>query len=241
MPPEAGILLFGGFFVLVLVVGWLAGQAAKKRQADLLALAQELGLRVYEPPPPGCFSVGLRIGEIADTSGATTQFQHFQLFQTGHSKQVGTVLTGQRGEVEWWLFDYQYTTGSGKNQSTHSHTVIGAIPPFSMPWMSIRPQNFLDTIGAAIGVRDVQFESEEFNKKYYVRASDERACFDLLHPQMLEWLLSVGRVNLEFSPRSFMWVLSGRAATSDMRAVVGIMEQFLALVPDYVREDRSRG
>lgn len=39
------------------------------------------------------------------------------------------------------------------------------------------------------GGHQMTFESEDFNRAYQVRAGDERFAYDVLHPQLMEWLL----------------------------------------------------
>lgn len=47
-------------------------------------------------------------------------------------------------------------------------------------------------VNSGRGGTKVAFESEDFNRSYSVRAGDTRFAYDVLHPQMMEWLLSRG-------------------------------------------------
>lgn len=41
-----------------------------------------------------------------------------------------------------------------------------------------------------VGVRDLQLESEDFNKKFHIRTENDRFAYDILHPRMMEWMLA---------------------------------------------------
>ena len=36
---------------------------------------------------------------------------------------------------------------------------------------------------------DIDFESDEFSRKFYVQSSDRKFAYDVLHPRMMEFLL----------------------------------------------------
>ena len=48
----------------------------------------------------------------------------FNLFSQGRSRKLKNLLVGTSSDTEVAIFDYQYTTGSGKNSQTHRQTVI---------------------------------------------------------------------------------------------------------------------
>jgi hypothetical protein len=80
------------------------------------------------------------------------------------------------------LMDYQFTTGSGENQTTHRQTV--ALFPDAgrgLPDFELAPENIFHKIGAVFGYQDIDFESsEEFSKRYLLRGREEdrvRAAF----------------------------------------------------------------
>jgi hypothetical protein len=66
------------------------------------------------------------------------------LFDRGHSKKVANLMTGRVEEQEVAVFDYRYTTGSGKHQSTSVQTVIlvpGAKPSLPDLQMALRTRS----------------------------------------------------------------------------------------------------
>ncbi len=54
----------------------------------------------------------------------------------------------------------------------------------------IRPEDLSDKIASTVGFQDIDFESKEFNKRFRIQASDKKIAYDIIHPQMIEFILS---------------------------------------------------
>ena len=93
------------------------------------------------------------------------------------------------GEIEGMsvaIFDYRYTTGSGKNRSTHVQTVVavglpedgstGEAAAFeAVPAFTLRREHLFDGIGAWFGYEDVDFpDAPEFSKAFKLLAPGGR-------------------------------------------------------------------
>ncbi len=173
-------------FTLAVFIGAALGiyeynrRRLRKRIAAATSLATAHGFRVDvgpKSPPP----------------------QEFDLFDVGSSKQVWFHFwrPGEQDSV----FDYRYTTGSGKNRQVHHHTCALISLPFAAAHTKIGPEGFWSGVGRAIGLRDIEVESPEFNSRYRVTGDDERFAVTLLDQPMIAWLLSErsggGRVRFE--------------------------------------------
>ena len=121
-------------------------------------------------------AMGYAFEETGDL-GQLRSFGDLPLFDQGHSKRARSVMTGRTADRDVKLFDYQYTTGSGKNSHTHNQTV--ALYPEGgrgLPDFVLAPENFLHKIGQAFGYQDIDFEqSPEFSAHYLLRGNDEAA------------------------------------------------------------------
>ena len=51
------------------------------------------------------------------------------------------------------------------------------------------PGGVFDKVKGAFGFDDIDFESEEFSRRFWVQSSDKRFAYDVLHPRMMEFLL----------------------------------------------------
>jgi hypothetical protein len=170
-----GIALFATFAYL----GWLA---EKKRREALAALAQQLGLR-FEP--------GL-------DHDHDDQYAQFEIFRRGHSRAAMNSIFGRLelfGRPCPCLagdFRYKVTRQSGKSSSTTTYHFSYLIvhPPWDTPPLLVRPEGVFDKLKGLFGFDDIDFESAEFSRKYYVKSTDKRFAYDVLHPRMMEFLLA---------------------------------------------------
>ena len=170
-----GVLLVG----LMAYLGYLQ---EKKRREAMTELARRLGLR-FDP---------------ANDSSHDDEYAQFEIFRRGHSRVAKNTLTGQ---VELFGrscdliagdFRYKVTSGSGKDRRTRTYVFSYLIvhPPWHTPALLIRPEGVWDKLKGAFGFDDIDFESAEFSRKFYVQSSDRKFAYDVLHPQMMELLLA---------------------------------------------------
>jgi hypothetical protein len=99
--------MFGTVAVIVLVVGLVAAIAFyfdKKRREMWESVARRYGFTY----------------ERRDPYDIPSRYQSFALFQRGHSRKASNCLEGRYQDTHVLLFDYRYTTGGGKNQTTHA-------------------------------------------------------------------------------------------------------------------------
>lgn len=183
-----GQLIFFGIFLAASVgFGVYALQAEKKRRAAAVALAKQRGFEIHvedkAPPPLG-----------------------FDLFNLGGSRKVSYHIWPPGSQDS--AFQYRYSTGSGKNRTTHHLSCVLIHVPFTAPHLKIGPEGFWSSIGKMVGVRDVEVESPQFNERYRVASADERFAITLLDQHMIAWMLSPnsggGTVRFEFGGR---WML----------------------------------
>jgi hypothetical protein len=145
----------------------------KKRVEAMQRAAREMAL-AFAPKDDGA-TFGLLSG--------------FHLFSQGHAKKITSLMLGEVSDMEVRIFDYTYTTGSGKNSHTFRQTVIAfRSPKLALPAFSLRPENLFHKIGALFGYQDIDFETHpQFSKHYLLRGSDEEAIRSTFHDGVLEF------------------------------------------------------
>jgi len=174
---------------------WAAAEAEKRRKARIAAmreLAQRLGLSFMQPK---------------DT-GHDEQFAHFELFRRGFARAAYNTIEGDvdvRGHrARCRMGDFTYktrhtstTTDSKGRTRTRTRTVthrfsyfILDLPFEGVPDMLIRREGFFDKVAAAFGKNDIDFESSEFSRKFFVQCDDRRFAYDIIHPRTMEFLLA---------------------------------------------------
>ena len=137
-------------------------------------------------------------------------------------------------------FDYEYKTqtSNGKQTTTtvHRFSVLGAVDGRRrMPPLSVDPENFLDRFVGRLTGNDIDLESEEFNRAFTVSCPDRKFASDVLHPQMMEFLLA--------APAAGLAVRAGLDARDRRRrarprqqidATLAVMDGITDRVPEFV-------
>ena len=175
-----------GYLIVVgvLLIGLMAYYGhlqEKKRREELAALADQLGLR-FDPN---------------HDSSHDDEYAQFEIFRRGHSRVAKNTLTGTVELFERTCrlvmgdFRYKVTSGSGKNRrtTTYNFSYLIVHPPWQTPPLLIRPEGVWDKLKGAFGFDDIDFESDEFSRKFYVQSSDRKFAYDVLHARMMEFLL----------------------------------------------------
>lgn len=171
-------MLFIGVAAIVAAI-WVAYYLKKRRREGFALAATQLGLQ-YAPEDP--------FGTLAEP---------FALFEKGDGRGVENVVWGRWQELDVRLFDYWYydeSTDSKGNRSRTYHRFNCVIAPVDAACsrLVIEHENLGSRLASALTFRDIQFESEEFNRTYLVRSPDAKFANDIIDARMMEWLLANG-------------------------------------------------
>jgi hypothetical protein len=147
-----------GLFVIIVVYSW---QKDKERTRVLQTTAGQLGWSFAASAPLNMIQ-GL---------------DRFALFNQGQSRQIKNFMYGEASGIKAAVFDYSYVTGSGKNRHTQAQSVVYLEPTYlSLPYFSLRPENFMHKIFTAFGYQDIDFgQRPDFSKQNILRGQDEQA------------------------------------------------------------------
>lgn len=187
-------LVFLGFF-------WWAHVQEQKRRESLEAAAQEMGLRYSADGDPQLFAFT----------------QKFSACNTGRRRKLYNLIEGETDELLIAIFDFTYTTGSGKNSRTHNHTMVMLRsvqlknPPFTM-----RPENFFDRIGSALGFQDIDFETHPvFSESFVLKSPEEVATRNFFNANLLEHFEQKKGVSVEADIGAMIFYRPGKRAAPE--------------------------
>lgn len=190
--------------------------------------------RVKERAQAVAASAGLHL----DTEGKGPPAIGFDLFQRGRSKRVSFHMWTPSGNDS--VFRYQYTTGSGKNSTTHRFTCTIVELPFNAPHLEIGPEGFWSKFGRVLGKRDVEVESPEFNELYKVDSDDERFAITLLDHRMIAWMLSPhsgrGSIRFEFLGNALLCVTANRLDLEEFPGMLGWSQSIRQHLPEVLTQ-----
>jgi hypothetical protein len=240
------VFLIPAIMVVMVVLGVILSIAAKRRAEErrlaLQALASRYGL-AFQPQildAPRGFMDALT-GVQTTTDQFLAPFQHLSPFGQGHSHEVQNLISGSLGDIGIMFFDYSYkvTTSNGKSTTTTTYyiQVMTATLPLWLPVFTMQPESFMLKIGEKFGYREIEFESEEFNQRWFVRGQDSKQIYELLHPRAMERMLNVGTYRWEFGGNMIVVLNSSHLEPPALERTLVDISDFVKLVPNYFRQD----
>jgi len=168
-------------------------------------------------------------------------------FGEGDRRKVTNVVRGTVDGHPLTAFDYQYETtssssssGSGQQGSTQRFSVVVLGMPAYLPTVEVTPESLVDRVGSAVGVaRDLELESEDFNRRYRISAYDPKFASDVLTPRTMELLL--GRPSLAFRIQGTDIVSWQPGSLAPLEIVVraGTLGAVLDGIPAYIWRDHG--
>lgn len=151
----------------------------RRHRQDLTRRAARHGLRYFPEDPFGLDRLGMPLFEDGDQvtfsnvllgEWQSLPFKAAEL--TSYTRQLNT-----KGQFEL------------VKQSEYAVLVVELDLRMWMPWVILTPETRLTRAKAAIGVHDIQFESGEFNARFYVRSEERRFAYQLIDARMMQHLL----------------------------------------------------
>lgn len=220
---SAGAIIFL-FIALVVVVAILGALASAKRRKELTEWANQNGL-TFSPSK--------------DHSFDDIYSEFASCLRRGHSRYASNILSGQWNGRGFTGFDYHYTTGHGKNRSRHIFSAVILTNDFDLGKLSIRPEGFFDKITEFVGFDDIDFESAEFSRKFYVKAPNRKWAYDVLHARTMEFLLSVPQFHLQFEGKRVLAYKNGTFKPHEFEQAAAVIEGIIDRLPGYVVEQQK--
>ncbi len=216
-------LMFGGFVALI-IVGIVWGIIRnRKRREEMNRLAAELGFRYYPDDP----------------WGLPTRYAGMDVFQQGHSRKASNILAGEMQGRSVLLFDYQYTTGSGKDETTTYYLVGLFEMPILAPRLWLRRESIFDAVASWFGHDDIGFESTEFSRRYHVKCEERKFAYDIFHARLIEYLLASGDTPAMEMNGPLMVLYQGLKGIDQIRRLLTIGTEIIHGTPDYVLHERG--
>jgi hypothetical protein len=170
------------------------------------------------------------------------EFSGLKVFQKGHSRSAKNLIKGDHKGRPITLMDYRYVVGHGKNRSTHNRGVAILHCDYPTVPLFIRRENPLDRVGEFFGADDIDFESAEFSRKFYVKSSDRKWAFDIIHTRTMEYLLKAPSFTIEFGFGEIAVYRNGHCNTDQYEQAIALAWDMYNLVPDYVvRQMKGEG
>jgi hypothetical protein len=199
----------------------------KKRREEFARLAAALSLS-FSPEDP--FGLPGRLG-------------HIHAFSRGDSHRASNVLHGAYRGREIIAFDYKYTTTHTSTDSKGRTTTRNVDHHFSaclhplecrFPRLLLRPEGFFDKVADFFGFDDIDFESDEFSRKFRVTSDDRKFAYDVCHARMMEWLLTNRGWHAEMVGGYFVLTDGRRWSAPEFHSAISFAWKFFEMIPEFV-------
>lgn len=216
-------LIFAAFLAVIIVFVVIGAIAAAKRRKELMAFAHSNGL-TFDP---------------GRDQGMNERFAQFDCLRQGSNRYAYNRMAGQWNGRQLLAFDYHYETYSHDSKGhrrTNHHHFSAVILESSVPLepLLIRAEGFFDKVKEFFGFDDIDFESAEFSRQFYVKAANRKWAYDVIHARTIELLLASPRFTIQFGPRQAIAWRSGTFGTQEFSAATALVQGILDRLPDYV-------
>ncbi len=225
-----GPAVFGIFVLLFVAIVVLSIWFSAQRRKELSAWAAARGLT---------FSPG-------NQDGFDGRFPEFKCLSQGEDRYAYNLMEGSFQTRYFLGFDYHYETHShdskGRRQTHHHHfsaVVLGSQIPLQP--LFLRPEGFFDKVTEFFGHDDIDFESSEFSRKFYVKAEKKRWAYDVIHPRMMEFLLGQPQFTIQFGCDSVIAYRSSRFSPPQFGEAAMVVHGMLERLPEYLLKQQLEG
>lgn len=230
----AFVVVLGGLAVVGLLVGAIVygiKAAAARRARELgerMALASRLGLQFAAQPTEDLFP----------------RFQGLQAMPAGVRRYSENLFAGFYKGTEFRCFDYVYITetrDSKGHRHRTSHYVGVAVANLgeAYPKLTMVPENFGHKLWDTLGGDDIDFESEEFSRRFWVKCDDRKFAYDVVNPRIMELLMAPGWNHWEINGALLVAWNPGRMAIAEVEPALDRIVTFIGLIPGFVRSSRT--
>jgi hypothetical protein len=222
-------LIFFGVVALVICAVVIAAVLKAQRHKTIMSIADANGLQysVYD------------IFSIITTND-------FHLFQMGDGRGCGNVMRGSWKGVDLYEADYWYyteqTNGRGQHTRTYTRFQVAIVPISAyLPQLSVTAETLLTRAAGHLGMHDINFESDEFNRTFKIKAQDRAFAFKFIDARMMQWMLFLGPgFSFETSGDALL-VYTKRTKPSEIVKLLEAARQSLDRIPRLIWEDYAIG
>ena len=167
---------------------------------------------------------------------------HGTPFDSGFDKHAENVITGEHQGHPLVAFDYSYKTQSRDSKgntttTTHRYMVVALGMPCALPELHVGPEGVFSRIGKAVGLEDIELESEDFNRAFRVRCPDPKLATDILTPRTMEMMLASGPIRFRLVGSDALAYNNGCLDAPELQRAAHILANVVDGVPSFVWRD----
>ncbi|MDJ0975641.1 MAG: hypothetical protein QNJ98_14355 [Planctomycetota bacterium] len=222
-------ILFVVFIVVAIVVAVMQSGREKKRSLALRGWAEHRRFH-FLPKSEG------------NDSTFDERFPAFDCMRNGDQRYAYNIANGAMGDTEVVAFDYHYRTRStdSKGRTQYHHHNFSAVlldTRLALKPLFIRAEGFFDKITSAFGFDDIDFESAEFSRTFFVKSPDRKWAYDVIHQETMEFLLRAPRFTIQLAgPHALIW-RGRRFSAAEFDHALNVITGILDRIPKDIRKE----
>jgi hypothetical protein len=216
------ILIVVGIVAAIAAIIWFAYVQRKKRREALQTFARQYQMEYAQHDP---FNI--------------PRSYDFTLFRLGEGRGCENVVWGRwQGipvrEADYWYYT-ESTDSEGRTSRTYHHfSVVIADLDAVLPKITIERENLFTRLADGLGFHDISFESEDFNRRFQVKAKDQQFAFQVVDARMIHWLMANAEgYKFELAGRNLL-VATKRRKPTELVPLFGTMKAFHDQIPRMV-------
>src|SRR5205823_7867799 len=177
--PDVGIVVVILVLAAIAAAAWWSYARNRARREALLLFATQYGFELSRDDP---FDL--------------TAYP-FSLFSAGDGRGCENVLSGTwqgmpAREADYWYYTESTDSNGHTSRTYHRFSIVLADLACAIPNVTIRKESLLTKMADHFGFHDIEFESEDFNRRFRVGSDDHEFAYQLIDDRMMAWLLSTG-------------------------------------------------
>ena len=168
-----------------------------------------------------------------------SRYVDIECLQQGKDRYACNVISGRINNRDILVFDYRYDVGVMHKKTVESIQAMIVPSPTPLKPLFIRPEGLIDKASQFFGAEDLNFESAEFSRKFAVAAPDRKWAYDVIHPRMMEHLLTTTRFSIQLAENAIIaWRANGFDG-DDYQAAFELLDGILERLPNYLIREQT--
>jgi hypothetical protein len=225
---HAFFTIFGAAVALMLVLAIVASLLRLKRRRTLRDFAARHGWSFDHRRDPS----------LKD------RFPEFKRLRSGRRRRYAyNRITGTAGGRPFLAFDYHYeldsTTKDGKSTEHRRFSAVMVASSFPLEPLAIGPGDAFDRLREILGAQRIEFESIEFNRRFFVTSPNRRWAYDVIHPRTMEFLLASPPISIEFGRGTVFACDGSMFSLREFEHAISMGNGLLDRLPSYVVQQQS--
>ena len=110
---------------------------------------------------------------------------------------------------------------------------------FPLEPLAISPADTFDRLREIFGNQKIEFESIEFNRRFFVSSPNRRWAYDVIHPRTMEFLLASPPIPIEFGRSTVLACNRSTFSLHEFEQAISIGNGLLDRLPSYVVQQQS--